>query len=66
MRAITGLIKDRHGTYCARHKVPLRLQEAVARVLDKGKPKQACEPPRVLRRPVGLSHAAKAGCSRLA
>ncbi|HEX4239481.1 MAG TPA: DUF6538 domain-containing protein, partial [Xanthobacteraceae bacterium] len=35
-----GLIKDRHGTYYARHKVPERLQEAVARILDNGKDKQ--------------------------
>ena len=35
-----GLIKDRHGTYYARHKVPERLQEAVARILDNGKAKQ--------------------------
>jgi hypothetical protein len=35
-----GLHKDRHGTFYARHKVPLRLQEAVAGVLDKGKSKQ--------------------------
>jgi integrase len=40
MRAMMGLHKDRHGTYYARHKVPLRLQEVVARVLDKGKSKQ--------------------------
>jgi integrase len=35
-----GLIKDRHGTYYARHKVPERLQETVARLLDNGKAKQ--------------------------
>lgn len=40
MRALMGLIKDRHGTYYARHKVPERLQEAVARLLDNGKDKQ--------------------------
>src|SRR5882757_10663737 len=28
-----GLIKDRHGTYCAQQKVPARLQAAVAQVL---------------------------------
>jgi hypothetical protein len=39
MRALMGLIKDRHGTYYARHKVPERLQEAVARILDNGKAK---------------------------
>ena len=40
MRAMMGLHKDRHGTFYARHKVPLRLQEVVAGVLDKGKSKQ--------------------------
>jgi integrase len=35
-----GLHKDRHGTYYARHKVPLRLQAAVAQVLGNGKSKQ--------------------------
>jgi integrase len=40
MRALMGLIKDRHGTYCARRKVPQRLQEAVASILDNGKDKQ--------------------------
>jgi hypothetical protein len=37
---ITGLIKDRHGTYCVQRKVPERLQEAVAAVLDSGKARQ--------------------------
>jgi integrase len=36
-----GLIKDRHGTWYARVKVPDRLQEAVARVLDQGKDRQS-------------------------
>lgn len=40
MRALMGLIKDRHGTYYAQRKVPKRLQEAVARVLNSDKPKQ--------------------------
>ncbi|MBR1255209.1 site-specific integrase [Bradyrhizobium sp. AUGA SZCCT0240] len=35
-----GLIKDRHGTYYAQRRVPDRLQEAVARVLNSDKPKQ--------------------------
>ncbi|NOJ44731.1 site-specific integrase [Bradyrhizobium archetypum] len=35
-----GLIKDRHGTYYAQRKVPERLQEAVARLLNSEKPKQ--------------------------
>ncbi|WMT73797.1 DUF6538 domain-containing protein [Bradyrhizobium sp. Ash2021] len=35
-----GLIKDRHGTYYAQRKVPERLQEVVARVLNSEKPKQ--------------------------
>jgi hypothetical protein len=40
-RALMGLIKDRHGTYCAQQKVPVRLQAAVARVFGNGKPRQA-------------------------
>jgi hypothetical protein len=40
MRALMGLIKDRHGTYYARHKVPERLQGAVARILENGKSRQ--------------------------
>ena len=40
MRALMGLIKDRHGTYCAQQKVPERLQAAVARVLGNGKARQ--------------------------
>lgn len=39
-RALMALIKDRNGAYYARNKVPERLQEAVATVLDNGKPKQ--------------------------
>jgi integrase len=35
-----GVVKDRHGTYYARVKVPVRLQAAVARVLDQGKERQ--------------------------
>jgi integrase len=35
-----GLLKDRHGTYYARHKVPERLQKGVAQVLGAGKSKQ--------------------------
>ncbi|WP_316189713.1 site-specific integrase [Bradyrhizobium sp. SZCCHNS1054] len=31
-----GIIKDRHGTYYVQRKVPGRLQEAVARVIDAG------------------------------
>jgi hypothetical protein len=40
MRALMNVFKDRHGTYYARRKVPQRLQEAVASILDKGKDKQ--------------------------
>lgn len=36
-----GLMKDRHGTYGARVKVPDRLHEAVPRVLDRGKDRQS-------------------------
>jgi hypothetical protein len=35
-----GLNRNRHGTYEARKKVPAHLEEAVARVLGNGKPKQ--------------------------
>jgi hypothetical protein len=40
VRVLMGVIKDRHGTYCARKTVPEKpkgLQTAVARVLDNGK-----------------------------
>ena len=40
-RALMGLMKDRHGTYGARVKVPDRLHEAVPRVLDRGKDRQS-------------------------
>jgi len=40
MRAMMGLIKDRHGTTTPRRRVPERLQEAVARVLNTDKSKQ--------------------------
>jgi hypothetical protein len=40
MRALMGLIKDRHGTYYARRKVPERLEVAVARILGNGKNQQ--------------------------
>jgi integrase len=40
MRALMGLIKDRNGTYYAQRKVPERLQEAVARVLNTGRDRQ--------------------------
>jgi len=36
-----GLMRDRHGTYYARKKVPARLQAAVARVLAQGKERQS-------------------------
>jgi hypothetical protein len=36
-----GLMRDRHGTYYARKKVPERLQAAVARVLNQGKDRQS-------------------------
>ena len=41
VRALMGLIKDRHGTYYARVKVPARLGAAVAQVLDQGKDRQS-------------------------
>jgi hypothetical protein len=40
MRALMGLIKDRHGTYYAQKRVPERLQEAVAQVVKSDRPRQ--------------------------
>lgn len=37
---LNNVIKDRHGTYYAQQRVPPRLQEVVARVLNSGKAKQ--------------------------
>jgi hypothetical protein len=37
MRLLMGISKNRHGTYYAVKQVPVRLQEAVARVLNNGK-----------------------------
>lgn len=39
-RASMGIIKDRHGTYYVQRKVPERLQEAVARVIDTDEPRR--------------------------
>jgi integrase len=41
MRALMGVIPDRHGTYYARRKVPKGLEEAVPRVLANGKRRQS-------------------------
>jgi hypothetical protein len=40
MRVLMGLIKNEHGVYCARKKVPAHLQEAVAALLGVNKHKQ--------------------------
>jgi hypothetical protein len=40
MRVLMGLIRDRHGTYYAQRRVPERLQEGVARVLNSDKQRQ--------------------------
>jgi integrase len=40
MRVLMGVIRDRHGTYYARKKVPNGLEEGVARVLGNGKQRQ--------------------------
>jgi dTDP-4-dehydrorhamnose reductase len=40
MRPLMNVTKDRHGTYYAIKKVPAHLQEAVARVLNRGKAQQ--------------------------
>ena len=37
MRVLMGLIKNEHGVYCARKKVPAQLQEAVAALLGGNK-----------------------------
>ena len=36
VRVSMGIIKDRHGTFYIQRRVPERLQEAVARVLNTG------------------------------
>ena len=41
MRAIMGIVKNRHGTYEARKKVPKRLEEATATVLGVSKQRQS-------------------------
>ena len=41
MRAIMGIVKNRHGTYEARRKVPKRLEEATATVLGVSKRRQS-------------------------
>jgi hypothetical protein len=40
MRLLMGITKNRHGTYYAVKQVPVRLQEAVARLLTNGKRRQ--------------------------
>ncbi len=40
MRLLMSLVKSQHGTYSAQRKIPERLQEAVARILGNGKPRQ--------------------------
>jgi hypothetical protein len=40
MRLLMGISKNRHGTYYAIKKVPVHLQEPMARVLDNGKARQ--------------------------
>ena len=39
MRTLMGVLKDRHGTYYARKKVPKHLEAAVAKTTDAGKPR---------------------------
>lgn len=39
MRLLMGIIKDRHGTFYARKKVPKNLETAVAKITDAGKPR---------------------------
>jgi hypothetical protein len=40
MRRMMGVIKNRHGTYYAQVKVPVRLQEAAARMLGLSQPRK--------------------------
>ncbi len=39
MRLLMGIVKDRHGTFYARKKVPKKLEAAVAQIIDPGKPR---------------------------
>jgi hypothetical protein len=55
MRLLMGISKDGHGTYYAIKQVPVRLQEAVARVLNNGKARQSW-----LKRSLGTKDADKA------
>ncbi len=55
MRLLMGIGKDRHGTYYAIKKVPVHLQEGVARVLNNGKASQTW-----LKRSLGTKDADKA------
>jgi hypothetical protein len=41
MRALMGIVKNRHGSYEARKKVPKRLEEATATVLGVTKQRQS-------------------------
>ena len=41
MRALMGLIKNRHGVYNAQQRVPAALREAVATILGNGKIRQS-------------------------
>jgi hypothetical protein len=50
-----GLRKNEHGVFVVRIPVPKRLQEAVARVLDNGKGRQA-----YLQKTTGTKHKAEA------
>ena len=39
-RVLMGMIQDRHGTYYVQRRVPKRLQEAVARILNADEPRR--------------------------
>jgi hypothetical protein len=41
MRAIMGIVRNRHGTYEARKKVPKRFEHATAQVLEVSKTRQS-------------------------
>ena len=55
MRAIMGLIKNSHGVYHVRKKVPADLQEPAARILGNGKRRQTW-----LKRSLGTKELARA------
>src|SRR5436305_13794916 len=64
MRARMGLHKNEHGIWQVRRKVPKRLEQAVARVLENGKKRQPWLSRSLRTGDVRLSHVASAQGSR--